>query len=407
MSSGWTDVENGDGVGGEAAAREPLLVSTSNGGAVGGAPNGFSYGKSSSSRRRKQPWIVYLSTLVAICGSYQFGSNVGYSSPTESGITEDLGLTTSEYSLFGSIVNIGAMVGAITSGSIADLIGRKGAMGVYGTFCTVGWLTIGLGQSALALDIGRLLGGYGMGAFSYVVPVYIAEISPSELRGRLTTCNQVMVSTGVSTVYILGILLPWRVLAFTGLVPCALLLTGLLFIPESPRWLAKKGREKDFEVQLQRLRGQDADISSEAAEIQDYIDGLQHLPKAKVLDLFQKRYRHSLIVGVGLMVFQQLGGISGVCFYATSIFEAAVLNTLVIDRIGKKPLVVVSAAGMLVGCVTAATSFFLKIFIAGFAAGMAAIPWVVMSEIFPINIKGTAGSFATLVHSFSSAQSTY
>ncbi|GAB2234341.1 hypothetical protein Droror1_Dr00003589 [Drosera rotundifolia] len=274
-----------------------------------------------------------------------------------------------------------------------------------------------------------------MGAFSYVVPVYIAEISPSELRGRLTTCNQVMVSTGVSTVYILGILLPWRVLAFTGLVPCALLLMGLLFIPESPRWLAKKGREKDFEVQLQRLRGHDADISSEAAEIQEYIDGLQHLPKAKVLDLFQIRYRHSLIVGVGLMVFQQLGGISGICFYATSIFEAAgvssnagtisyaclqvvvtVLNTLVIDRIGKKPLVVVSAAGMLVGCVTAATSFFLKtyglatsispalavagllIFIAGFAAGMAAIPWVVMSEIFPINIKGTAGSFATLVN---------
>ncbi|KAL9251747.1 Sugar transporter ERD6-like 7-like protein [Drosera capensis] len=394
MSSGRTDVENGHAVEGE-AAREPLLVSTSNGGAAGGA-SGFSYRKSSSRSSRKQPWIVYLSTLVAICGSYQFGSNVGYSSPTESGITEDLGLTTSEYSLFGSIVNFGAMVGAITSGSIADLIGRKKAMGVYGTFCTVGWLTIGFAQSALALDIGRLLGGYGMGAFSYVVPVYIAEISPSELRGRLTTCNQVMVSAGVSTVYILGILLPWRVLAFTGLVPCGLLFAGLLFIPESPRWLAKKGREKDFEVQLQKLRGQDADISSEAAEIQDYIDGLQHLPKAKVLDLFQRRYRHSLIVGVGLMVFQQLGGISGICFYASSIFEAAVLNTLVIDRIGKKPLVVVSAAGMLVGCVTVATSFFLKIFIAGFAAGMAAIPWVVMSEIFPINIKGTAGSFATL-----------
>ncbi|GAB2234342.1 hypothetical protein Droror1_Dr00003590 [Drosera rotundifolia] len=102
MSSGRTDVENGHGVGGE-AEREPLLLSTSNGGAAGGASK-FSYRKSSSSR--KQPWIVYLSTLVAICGSYQFGSNVGYSSPTESGITEDLGLTTSEVKLVQNFVSI-------------------------------------------------------------------------------------------------------------------------------------------------------------------------------------------------------------------------------------------------------------------------------------------------------------
>ncbi|GAB2281404.1 hypothetical protein Dimus_015999 [Dionaea muscipula] len=433
--SSRVDLEGGGGANAREEVREPLLLPRVNGSAAAGTTKRHFVFGNSYKIGRKHPWIIYFSTLVAVCGSYQFGSNVGYSSPTESGITEDLGLSTSEYSVFGSIVNLGAMIGAITSGPIADLIGRKGAMGLYGVFCTAGWLTIGLAQNTFALDTGRLLGGYGMGAFSYVVPVYISEIAPSELRGSLTTVNQVMVCTGVSTVYILGILVSWRTLAFTGIVPCAVLLVGLLFIPESPRWLAKRGREKDFEVQLQRLRGHDVDVTSEAAEIQSYINGLQHLPKASVLDLFKRRYRRSIIVGVGLMVFQQLGGISGICFYATSIFEAAgvssnvgtisygciqvivtILNSLLIDRTGKKPLILVSSTGMLLGCVTVATSFFMKshnisvnaapslavvgllLFIAGFAAGMAAIPWVIMSEIFPINIKGRAGSFAALVN---------
>ncbi|KAK2990543.1 hypothetical protein RJ640_019823 [Escallonia rubra] len=220
----------------------------------------------------------------------------GFSSPTQTAIRQDLNLSLAEYSLFGSILTFGAMVGAITSGPIADFIGRKGAMRMSSGFCAAGWLAIYFAQGPLPLDIGRLATGYGIGVFSYVVPVFIAEIAPKNLRGALTTTNQLMICTGVSVAFIIGTVLTWRTLALTGLIPCGVLLLGLFIIPESPRWLAKTGREKQFEFALGRLRGKDTDTSEEAAEIQDYIEALQQLPKAKLLDLFQRRYLRSVIV---------------------------------------------------------------------------------------------------------------
>ncbi|GKU86696.1 hypothetical protein SLEP1_g1185 [Rubroshorea leprosula] len=135
-------------------------------------------------------WMVYLSTFVAVCGSYEFGCCVGYSSPTESAIMEDLSLSTAEFSVFSSILTFGAMIGAITSGPIADLVGRKGAMRVASAVCVAGWLAIYFAKGVIPLDIGRLASGYGTGVYSYVVPVFIAEIAPKELRGALTAANQ-------------------------------------------------------------------------------------------------------------------------------------------------------------------------------------------------------------------------
>ncbi|KAK4418220.1 Sugar transporter ERD6-like 7 [Sesamum alatum] len=381
--------------------------------------------------------MVYLTTFVAVCGSYAFGCCAGYSSPTQAAIRVDVNLSLAEYSLFGSILTFGAMIGAITSGKIADYIGRKGAMIVSSALCTAGWLSIYFAQGALLLDIGRLATGYGMGVFSYVVPVFIAEIAPKDLRGALTTVNQLMICTGVSVSFIIGTFLTWRTLALVGILPCAVLLLGLVIIPESPRWLAKKGNQKEFEASLRRLRGKNADISAEAAEIQDYIETLERLPKTRLLDLFQRRYLQSVKIGVGLMVCQQFGGINGVCFYTSSIFESAgfpadigtiiyailqviitALGATLIDRAGRKPLLVISGAGLVLGCLLTGSSFYLKdhglapaavpaltvtgilVYIGAFSAGMGAVPWVVMSEIFPINIKGVAGSFATLVNWF-------
>lgn len=387
--------------------------------------------------KKQNRCMVYLSTFVAVCGSFAFGSCAGYSSPTQSAIREDLNLSIAEFSLFGSILTFGAMIGAITSGPIADYIGRKGAMRMSSAFCVAGWFAIYFAQGALSLDIGRLATGYGMGVFSYVVPVFIAEIAPRDLRGALTTINQLMICCGVSVAFIIGTMLTWRTLALTGLIPCAILLFGLFIIPESPRWLAKIGHQKEFELALRRLRGKDADISEEAAEIQDYIETLEKLPKVNLFDLFQRRYLSSLIVGVGLMVFQQFGGINGICFYTGSIFESSgfpsdvgtiiyaiiqvpitALGAVLIDRAGRKPLLLVSATGLVIGCILTGTSFYLKgheiavkeapilavtgilVYIGSFSIGMGAVPWVVMSEIYPINIKGAAGSLATLVNWF-------
>ncbi|KAK7285417.1 hypothetical protein RJT34_20187 [Clitoria ternatea] len=386
---------------------------------------------------KRHPWMVYFTTFVAVCGSYEFGTCAGYSSPTQDAIRKDLGLSLAEFSLFGSILTFGAMIGAITSGPIADCFGRKGAMRVSSAFCVTGWLVIYFSEGPVPLDIGRLATGYGMGVFSYVVPVFVAEIAPKELRGALTTLNQFMIVAAVSVSFVIGNVLPWRILALTCLIPTAVLLLGLFFIPESPRWLAKRGRRKDFEAALQILRGEDADISLEAEEIQDYITTLEQLPKSNLLELFQRRYLRSVTIGIGLMVCQQFGGINGICFYTSSIYEQAgfspTLGTIIyaclqivvtgigaafIDKAGRKPLLLLSGTGLVAGCIFAAVAFYLKVnqiglaavpalaltgilvYIGSFSIGMGAIPWVVMSEIFPVNIKGQAGSMATLVNWF-------
>ncbi|RZC55322.1 hypothetical protein C5167_014174 [Papaver somniferum] len=389
-------------------------------------------------------WMVYLSTFVSIWGSFEYGTCVGYSSPTQAAITEELNLSLAEYSVFGSILTIGAMVGAVTSGSIADFIGRKGAMRMSSAFCITGWLSIYFAKDALALDVGRLATGYGMGVFSYVVPVFIAEIAPKNLRGALTTLNQLMISCGVSTSFLIGQLLPWRNLALFSLVPSAIMLVGLLFIPESPRWLAKIGKQKEFEAALQQLRGKEADTSSEATEIQDSMESLQQLPQAKLRDLFQIRYLRSVTIGVGLMVCQQFGGINGVVFYLRQTFVSAgfppdlgtticailpifvtALGVSLIDRAGRRALLLVSATGLVLGCLLDGAAFFMKdhellldavpaltvtgilVYIGSFSIGMGAVPWVVMSEIFPINVKGVAGSLATLVSWFGTWVASY
>ncbi|XP_022958836.1 sugar transporter ERD6-like 16 [Cucurbita moschata] len=418
------DVENGE-INGLKVLEKPLLISSSE-----------CEGAQRAMKREPSLWMVLLCTLVAVYGSFEFGSCVGYSAPTQSVIREELHLSLAQYSMFGSILTIGAMVGAVTSGPIADFIGRKGAMRVSAIFCITGWLAVYLSTGALSLYFGRVLTGYGIGVFSYVVPVFIAEIAPKNLRGGLTTLNQLMIVTGSSVAFLLGTVISWRTLALTGIIPCVFLIVGLWFVPESPRWLAKVGNEKGFQAALQRLRGKDVDISDEAAEIKDYNETLQRIPKARLLELFQSKYIRPVIIGVGLMIFQQFGGINGIGFYASETFALAgpsasksgtisyaclqvpitVIGAILMDKSGRKPLIMVSASGTFLGCFLAGTSFFLKghglllawvpilaisgvlTYIASFSIGMGAVPWVIMSEIFPIHVKGAAGSLVVLVN---------
>ncbi|CAL5347089.1 unnamed protein product [Camellia sinensis] len=293
-------------------------------------------------------------------------------------------------------------------------------------------------MGALLLDVGRFFTGYGIGIFSFVVPVFIAEIAPKNLRGGLTTLNQLIIVTGSSVAFLMGTVITWRSLALTGFdlkdfypaLSCSWAYSSF----QSPRD-AKVGLKKEFEAALQKLRGKDADVSREAAEIQTNIETLQSLPKAGLLDLFDRKYIRSVIIGVGLMVFQQFGGINGIGFYVSQTFVAAglssgtigtvayaiiqvpitIVGAVLMDKSGRRPLLMVTT-GTFLGCFLTGASFFLKgqsllhgwvpilavsgvlIYISAFSIGMGAVPWVIMSEIFPIHVKGIAGSLVVLVN---------
>ncbi|KDO38411.1 hypothetical protein CISIN_1g035493mg, partial [Citrus sinensis] len=215
---------------------------------------------------------VILSTLVAICGSVAYGCSVGYSSPVEAGITADLGLSLIEYSVFGS------------------------AMWLSDLFCIFGWLAIAFSKDAWSLYLGRCSLGIGLELMTYVIPIYIAEITPKNVRGAFTAANQLLVASGLSVIYLVGTVVSWRALALIAAVPCLLQVVGLFFIPESPRWL-----KKSLKLLYSALRGKTADISMESADIR---------------------------VGVGLMVMQPLVGSAAIACYASYIFAAAELMNI-------------------------------------------------------------------------------
>ncbi|CAI0383649.1 unnamed protein product, partial [Linum tenue] len=236
----------------------------------------------------------------------------------------------------------------------------------------------------------------------------------------------------------------WRTLAVISLVPGALQLVGIFFIPESPRWLARVGRVKEFKASLQRLRGKNADVSVEEDEIQSAINEMKNDEKSSVGDIFKRKYAHALTVGIGLMFLQQLGGTSGVAYYGSSVIQktgfSTTIGTIIIsviqvpiaaigiflmDICGRRLLLMVSAGGMSICSFLVGLSFVLQglnlfkdftpiLAITGitgyftaFSIGMGGIPWIIMSEIFPMNVKALAGTLITLVNWSSSWVMTY
>ncbi|XP_009134318.1 sugar transporter ERD6-like 15 isoform X1 [Brassica rapa] len=381
-----------------------------------------------------------LAFTVGSCGAFAFGCIIGYSAPTQSSIMKDLNLSIADYSLFGSILTVGLILGALICGKLTDLVGRVYTIWITNILFVIGWFAIAFAKAVWLLDLGRLLQGISIGISAYLGPVYITEIAPRKLRGAACSMSQLFTGVGISVVYALGTVVAWRNLAILGSIPSLMILPLLFFIPESPRWLAKVGREKEVEEILSRLRGENSDVSDEAGEILAYTEHVKQQGDDRgFLKLFQRKYAFSLTIGVVLIALPQLGGLSGYSFYTESIFIstgvssdvgfistsivqmlAGILGTVLVDVSGRRSLLLVSQAGMFLGCLATAISFFLKenhcwetgtpilalisvtLYFGSYGLGMGSIPSIIASEIYPVDVKGAAGTMCGLASSISS-----
>ncbi|KAG4176681.1 hypothetical protein ERO13_A11G261500v2 [Gossypium hirsutum] len=396
-------------------ATESLLVRQGNNNLVYNEENsGVGVGDGGSVAVSDVTTILGLSTFVAACIAFGSGCALGYSSPTQFSIMEDLGLSVAEFSFFGSILSIGSLLGAAISGKITDLLGRKLTMRILNLFYIGGWLAI---------------------AFTKM-PIYISEITTKNVRGRFTAIPALTVGWGISFMYVVGSFVSWRTLALIATIPGLLQLLPLFFIPESPRWLAKVGRDEEIEDVLLCLRGNKADIFNEAAEIKDFVESLKSSSKEGMLEIFQKKYVRQLLTVAGMIILMNLGGVNAFAFYSGVIFVSAglsrmvglttlaatqtivgIVGILLIDKLGRRPLLLVSTAVLCFSSFLTGLSFFLKelnlweqgspvlaliglLMYTGSTIVGAGITSLLLSELFPINVKGSAGSICNFMGSF-------
>jgi sugar porter (SP) family MFS transporter len=375
----------------------------------------------SAAQRRSRVRAI---TLVAALGGFLFGYDTGVISGALLFIEDDFELTSFTEGCVVSGLLIGAAIGALLAGQAADRFGRRPTLIATAAVFAVGIAIAALSPSLPLLIAGRFVIGLGVGMGSMVVPVYLGEVAPPDLRGRVVSANQLMITSGIVVAYLVDYALAdaeaWRIMLAVALVPSVLLGVGMLRMPESPRWLLAQDRDEEARAVLRST------LSSQ--ETEETLRGLADAPPAAARDfrrLLEPRLRPALTIGIGLAVLQQLVGINTVIYYAPTILEDtgvgssnAILNAVVIgvvnvvmtvislrlvDRAGRRPLLVVSVVGMLIALVVAglgtgsSTVLLLALvaYVAAFAVGMGPIFWLMLAEVFPQDVRAEGAAVAT------------
>lgn len=381
--------------------------------------------------------VKLISTIAAV-GGLLFGYDTGVISGALLFIRETWTLTAFEQGWIVSSVLVGAILGAILSGSVTDRLGRKKIIVITALVFFAGSLATALAQSPLELMLYRGLIGFAIGIASYTVPLYISEIAPDDKRGALVSLNQLAITIGIVLSYLIDgafaeVQNGWRYMMGIGIVPALLLAAGMALVPETPRWLISRGRTEQAKQALRKIYG-DCDADAEAAKIRSR---MTHDAQGSFNELAARWMRPALLVGIGLMFIQQATGINTIIYYAPTIFQMSgfesgvsaisatvgiglvnVLMTVVsirlIDRLGRKPLLYAGLGGMIAsllilggafyyggnsGLVLKAVSFVsLVVYVAAFAVSLGPICWLIISEIYPTQIRGLAMSVATVAN---------
>jgi sugar porter (SP) family MFS transporter len=392
----------------------------------------------SEMRRSNSGFLVRIAAIAAI-GGLLFGYDTGVISGALLFIKDDLHAGTFEQSAIVSSLLLGAIVGAILSGYLADAISRRWTKVISGCIYVVGALGCALSVNAEMLIAFRVVLGISVGTASFVAPMYIAEVAPPRVRGGLVTFNQLAITSGILLSYLVnfafkGVEYNWRWMLGLAAIPGAALAVGMLTVPHTPRWLMQKGREDDARRTLEELRENEEGGDVEE-EIDDIKDAIRREGETSIGDLVKPTIRPLLVIGLALAIFQQFVGINTVIYYAPTILKdtgltnsASITQTvfigvtnvvftivalLLLDRVGRRKLLLTGTVGLVVGLLILGVYFAsstlqddapylalvgLLLFIAAFAVGLGPVFWLLISEIFPLGVRSKAMSVSTVAN---------
>ena len=390
---------------------------------------------------------------VATIGGFMFGYDSGVINGTQDGLRTTFGLSETWLGVTVSALLPGCAVGAFLAGRSADLWGRRRVMVAAAVLFICSALAAGAAGSALAMIVARFAAGVGVGAASVLSPAYISEVTPASMRGRLSSLQQVMIIAGLTGAFLANYFLAlkagkstdilwlgyaaWRWMFWMQVIPASVFFVTLLLIPESPRFLVARGRDAEARVVLARLFGT-ATALTKAAEIRSSLVA-DHAPRlSDLIDRGTQRLRPIVWVGIGLATFQQLVGINVVFYYGAVLWQAVgfseadslkinilsgtlsiaacVVAIVLIDRIGRKPLLLIGSIGMTAALAALTIAFgsgvlgdggagpgtlhltprigmialiSANLYVVFFNVSWGPVMWVMLGEMFPNQIRGS------------------
>ncbi|MGA2443239.1 MAG: sugar porter family MFS transporter [Tepidisphaeraceae bacterium] len=379
--------------------------------------------------------FVYLAAAISALGGMLFGYDIGVISGAILFIKKQFSLSSGMEEIVVSSVLLGCLVGALVGGFLADLYGRRRLLLSTAVVFILSAVGAALAPGTSWLIVARFFAGTAIGVASFVAPLYISEVSPVAIRGKLVSLNQLAITCGIVISYAIDYAFAgsqaWRWMFAFAVIPAAAFGIGLMFIPNSPRWLVGRGHMDQARTVMKRLRAPEL-VEGELSEIQR--SAAQQ--KGHWSELFSPYLRVAMIVGVGLAIAQQITGINTIIYYGPTIFKFAgmssssvailasvgvgvinvvmtVVSLQLIDRIGRRPLLLISLAGMTLSLFVLGLAFSLPqltsslgviavvvvmTYVGSFAVGMGPIFWLLISEMYPLRIRGRAMSVATVAN---------
>ncbi|XP_062210225.1 polyol transporter 5-like [Phragmites australis] len=408
---------------------------------------------------------AFACALLASMNSVLLGYDISVMSGAQLFMKEDLKITDTQIEILAGVINIYSLFGSLAAGLTSDWLGRRYTMVLAAAIFFTGALLMGLAPDYAILMVGRFVAGIGVGFALMIAPVYTAEVAPTSARGFLTSFPEVFNNFGILLGYVsnfafarLPVHLSWRAMFLVGAVPPVFLGVAVLAMPESPRWLIMRGRIDDARRVLQKTSDSPAEAEErlldmkkaigipEGASDSDDVVAIIRANKGshsegvwkELLINPSRPVRRMLVAGLGLMFIQQATGVDCVVMYSPRVFERAgiksktnslgasmavgacktffiPISTLLLDRIGRRPLLLASGGGMAIFLFTLATSLHMMdrrpegeatalgavsiaamlSFVASFASGLGPVAWVYCSEIYPLRLRAQAAAIGT------------